>query len=155
MKKILFLISLLLITSSCGFKVVNKAQQQNFHIIEVTTTGDKKINYKIKNNLIFNSKADKKKQIKVSLYSKKIKSIKEKNIKNEIKKYQIIINIDIEIVELNNLKTYKFNVSAIGEFDVFKQHSQTLNNEKKLVELLTDNISEKILRSIGNKLNAL
>lgn len=155
MKKILFLISLLLITSSCGFKVVNKAQQQNFHIIEVTTTGDKKINYKIKNNLIFNSKADKKKQIKVSLYSKKIKSIKEKNIKNEIKKYQIIINIDVEIVELNNLKTYKFNVSAIGEFDVFKQHSQTLNNEKKLVELLTDNISEKILRSIGNKLNAL
>jgi len=155
MKKILFLISLLLITSSCGFKVVNKAQQQNFHIIEVTTTGDKKINYKIKNNLIFNSKADKKKQIKVSLYSKKIKSIKEKNIKNEIKKYQIIINIDIEIVEVNNLKTYKFNVSAIGEFDVFKQHSQTLNNEKKLVELLTDNISEKILRSIGNKLNAL
>jgi outer membrane lipopolysaccharide assembly protein LptE/RlpB len=155
MKKILFLISLLLITSSCGFKVVNKAQQQNFHIIEVTTTGDKKINYKIKNNLIFNSKADKKKQIKVSLYSKKIKSIKEKNIKNEIKKYQIIINIDVEIVELNNLKTYKFNVSAVGEFDVFKQHSQTLNNEKKLVELLTDNISEKILRSIGNKLNAL
>jgi len=155
MKKILLLISLLLITSSCGFKVVNKAQQQNFHIIEVTTTGDKKINYKIKNNLIFNSKADKKKQIKVSLYSKKIKSIKEKNIKNEIKKYQIIINIDIEIVEVNNLKTYKFNVSAIGEFDVFKQHSQTLNNEKKLVELLTDNISEKILRSIGNKLNAL
>ena len=155
MKKILFLISLLLITSSCGFKVVNKAQQQNFHIIEVTTTGDKKINYKIKNILIFNSKADKKKQIKVSLYSKKIKSIKEKNIKNEIKKYQIIINIDIEIVEVNNLKTYKFNVSAIGEFDVFKQHSQTLNNEKKLVELLTDNISEKILRSIGNKLNAL
>lgn len=155
MKKILFLISLLLITSSCGFKVVNKAQQQNFHIIEVTTTGDKKINYKIKNNLIFNSKADKKKQIKVSLYSKKIKSIKEKNIKNEIKKYQIIINIDVEIVELNNLKTYKFNVSAVGEFDVFKQHSQTLNNEKKLVELLTDNISEKILRAIGNQLNAL
>ena len=155
MKKILLLISLLLITSSCGFKVVNKAQQQNFHIIEVTTTGDKKINYKIKNNLIFNSKADKKKQIKVSLYSKKIKSIKEKNIKNEIKKYQVIINIDVEIVELNNLKTYKFNVSAVGEFDVFKQHSQTLNNEKKLVELLTDNISEKILRAIGNQLNAL
>ena len=155
MKKILLLISLLLITSSCGFKVVNKAQQQNFHIIEVTTTGDKKINYKIKNNLIFNSKADKKKQIKVSLYSKKIKSIKEKNIKNEIKKYQVIINIDVEIVELNNLKTYKFNVSAVGEFDVFKQHSQTLNNKKKLVELLTDNISEKILRAIGNQLNAL
>ena len=31
---------------------------------------------------------------------------------------------------------------------VANQYSQTLNNEKKLIELLTDEISEKILNKI-------
>ena len=40
-------------TTSCGFKVVNKSEIYNFNIKEIITTGDKRINYKIKNKLIF------------------------------------------------------------------------------------------------------
>ena len=42
-----------------------------------------------------------------------------------------------------------------GDYDVASQYSQTLNNEKKLVDFLIDNISEQILDELTVRLNAL
>ena len=47
--------------TNCGYKVVNQSDLNNFDIIEITTTGDKRIGYKIKNKLLFNSNKDQKK----------------------------------------------------------------------------------------------
>ena len=45
----LFLLIFLLPTTSCGFKIINKTELNNFTIDEIKSTGDKRINYKIKN----------------------------------------------------------------------------------------------------------
>ena len=58
MKKIIFktllLISLIL-TYNCGYKVLDNTINSNFTIKEIKNTGDSRINYKIKNNLLINS----------------------------------------------------------------------------------------------------
>ena len=61
----LIVISLFL-TSGCGFKVINQSELAKFDISEINTTGNKVINFKLKNKLLFNSKANDKKLIKIN-----------------------------------------------------------------------------------------
>ena len=68
MKKIItksFLFLFLFATVNCGFKVINESEKNNFSIQEIKTSGDKRINFKIKNNLI--SYAKKNDQNKLSI----------------------------------------------------------------------------------------
>ena len=99
--RIIIALFIVLITSGCGFKVVNIADLNNFNIAEITTDGDKRINYKIKNRLLFNSNNNEENQIVVNLFTKKNKAIKEKNIKNEITKYRLSLLVDVKFNSIN------------------------------------------------------
>ena len=90
-----FIIISLFFTSGCGFKVINQSELAKFDISEINTTGNKVINFKLKNKLLFNSKANDKKLIKINLESSKTKGVKEKNIKNEVTKYDINITVKV------------------------------------------------------------
>ena len=81
-------ISLIILLNGCGFKVLDKSDANNFSIKEIITSGDKRINYKITNNLFIYSKKKRQNEIILYLDTKKNNIIKEKNIKNEITKYQ-------------------------------------------------------------------
>ena len=155
MKSLIYLILLTYFTTSCGFKVVNPTKQNNFDIAEITTSGDSLIAYKIKNKLLFNSKKNEKRLVYINLNVSKTKNIKEKNIKNEITKYEIIIKANVNIKEIAKKDDLNFTISNTGDYNVVDQYAKTLNNEKKLVELLTDNLSDQILDEITIKINAL
>ena len=126
--KIFFITILMIIITSCGFNIVEHSDRSTFDIAEIKTSGNNKINYKIKNKILFGSSKNDKKLISLNLDSKKSKSVKEKNIKNEITKYQIKIEINIEVYEINNSKKIFFRVVRAGDYDVASQYSQTLNN---------------------------
>ena len=147
------LIFFFLLTSNCGFKVLDKSKINNFTIKEIQTSGNKRINYKIKNNLLVNSSKNNENILLINLKTKKIKNIKEKNIKNEITKYEISLNVDVEFNLINNDENYTLNISNTGSYLVVDSYSTTLNNEKKLIDDLIENISEKILKKISLKLN--
>ena len=155
MKKLISVINILvfLFLTSCGFKVINNNQLKEFSIADITTTGDKKINFNIRNKLLFNSKDNARKLIKIKLNTTKNKSIKEKNIKNEITKYEIVINVKVEfnVVMKNDFKN--ITVSKSADYSVAEQYSQTLNNEKNLIEYLSEDIAEEILSELALKLN--
>ena len=154
MKKFILLIFILFFTVQCGFKVVD--QNINiFEISEITTIGDKRINYRIKNKLLSTSQEGKDKVIKINLDTKKTRNIKEKNIKNIITKYEIIIVAEVSFRKLNETKLNKFNVNVSGDYTTSKQASITRNNEKELVKLLTNKISDKILKELKYKLDDL
>ena len=102
MKKKVLQIAILIFVTSCGFKVINQSDLLNFHISDIESYGSKRINYKIKNKLLIINQDDDKKEIKLILNTKKTKTIKEKNIKNEITKYQITFNINVSIKDENN-----------------------------------------------------
>ncbi len=155
-KKFLFSILIILfLTNNCGFKIVKKNEIYNFDINEIITSGDNRINFKIKNNLIFNSKKSEKKLVDIYLDTKKSKEVKEKNINNEITKYQITIASSIKVKELINSNVISFTIVKSGDYSVASQYSQTLTNEKKLIDVLTDDVTEDILLQIALKLDDL
>ena len=155
-KKFLFSILIILfLTNNCGFKIVKKSEIYNFDINEIITSGDNRINFKIKNNLIFNSNNSEKKLVDIYLETKKSKEVKEKNINNEITKYQITIASSIKVKELVNGNVISFTIVKSGDYSVASQYSQTLTNEKKLVDVLTDDVTEDILFQIALKLDDL
>ena len=152
MKKLinLALCFLIVVITGCGFKIVNF--DQNFQISEINTSGEKKINYVIKNRLLLGSKEGNENIIKVNILTNKIKNVKEKNINNQITKYEIRITSQVEYSSLTeNLSN--FTVTETGSYSVASKYSNTLNNEKKLVNLLTEKIIEEILTNISAGLN--
>ena len=148
-----FLFLFLFATVNCGFKVINESEKNQFSIQEIKTSGDKRINFKIKNNLLNYSKKNSQNILLIDLSTKKTKNIKEKNIKNEITKYEISLNVNIKFNLINSDTNYKINLSNKGSYLVVDSYSTTLNNEKKLIDNLIENISEKILKKISLKLN--
>ena len=98
---------------SCGFKVVKQSELQNYYISKVEATGENKINYIIRNNLLGTFEEENKKPLKLNIKTSKTKSIKEKNIKNEISKYEIKINVKIKT---NIMGQNEINITKIGEY---------------------------------------
>ena len=152
MKKIITIISILLI-SSCGFKVINLSNE-DFSIVQINTVGDKRVNYLIRNNFLIGSDSNKK-EIIININTNKNKTIKEKNIKNEITKYQLEVTVKIKFYEPNNKIPNNFSVVETGNYLVTKKYSQTLNNENELIEILTEKISKSITNTLRQKFNDL
>ena len=146
------LVLILLFISNCGFKVIDMSEQNNFSIANIETSGESKINYIIKNNLLKSTKKDVNK-INIKLETKKIRKIKEKNIKNEITKYEILITVNAMVTENKNNKRHNLVVTTSGDYSVGEKNSTTRNNEKQIIKLLSNSLSDKILNKINLTLN--
>ena len=146
---------LLILLTSCGFKVIDKSKQSDFYINEINTVGDRRVNFILKNELIRNSKKDSLNQINLEITSKKIKKIKEKNIKNQVTKYEINLNVELKVKITSKDKMFKISSSSNGNYSVADNYSSTLSNEKKLIEYLVENISEDIIKKISSNINDL
>ena len=153
-KIITIAISLILLTG-CGFKIIDKRELLNFNIKEISTNGDKRINFELKNKLSGYNDTNSSKVIKIELDTKKTKSIKEKNISNEITKYQIKVIVNVKLIKTDNTNNLEFTIEREGDYVVADKFSQTLNNEKKLIRNITEKISESIIGEIINKLNVI
>jgi len=139
---------------SCGFKIINENQLRNFDIVNISSTGDNRINFLLKNNLI-DDKEKFNKKIKLLLETEKFKKIKEKNIKNEITKYSINIKVKVDYTLVGNPEKGSFIVSKNGNYNVASQYSQTINNEKILITSLTNQIEEDVVSNLIAVINDL
>ena len=151
--KILILIFCMILTSNCGFKLSNV--QNNYNISEISTKGDKRINYKLKNKILNSSKKENENLILVNISTKKEKNIKEKNIGNEITKYEIIISSNIEFKRITDNNFNTFTVIEKGDYTISKRYSDTLNNEKSLINTLVNDLSDEIIQNLSLRLNDL
>jgi hypothetical protein len=148
-----FIFFLLIIVASCGFRVIDPSTIAYFEVAEIEVSGDSRINFKIKNKIILNSKSSSKERIFLNLHTDKIKSIKEKNIYNETTKFKITVNVKIEVKNMDGKKKI-FYKSKTGEFNVNNtRYSQTLNNEKKTIEVIAELLAEEIISEIALILN--
>tara|TARA_B110001452_G_C15153551_1_gene401447 strand:- start:174 stop:647 length:474 start_codon:yes stop_codon:yes gene_type:complete len=147
-KKKIILLALFLLVTACGFKVLDKSQLIDFKIENIETSGDKKINFFIKNNLSNKFSAlTGKKSILLNIKTTKTKSIKEKNIKNQITKYEIKLNTVVEIDILGETqKNLVLNVG--GNYDVATNHSTTINNQNNLEKNLAERASSTIVKKL-------
>ena len=125
----------------------------NFKIQEITTEGENRINYKLKNYIQVISNNNSNTNIVLNLSSKSKNSIKEKNSSNEVTKYQLDITTIINLRELNTNRTDKFELSVNGDYLVDNKYSETLKNQEQLIENLTRKLSSEIKRELSQRLN--
>ena len=148
------LILTLFLTVSCGFKVLDKSNTNNFTIKEINTSGNSRINYKIKNYLLSNTQKNNTNVLSINMETKIKKKVKEKNIKNEITKYEIDLNTNINTYSIEENRKNDFNLSVAGDYSVdTKNYSSTINNEKNLINNLTEKLAENILKEINKTIN--
>ena len=152
MNKILLVFFFSLLIFGCGYKVVDKSNQRNFYITEITNTGDNRINFKIKNKLLLNNPENKQKQLSLSINSDRKKNIHEKNEKNEITKYKIDVEIKIKYAGVSDKIEGNFVVNTSKILDVKDQQSSTLNRERKLIDLICDDLADEILDEIYSRI---
>ena len=156
MKTFLIIILSLGLLSSCGYKVLDKSNLANFNIIEFNSTGDNKINFFIKNKLknkITNSKEEN--EIIIDLQTVKTKNIKEKNINNQITKYEITVVSTIKVNFINKNISEIIQISSSGNYDIVSSQAKTINNQDNLEKFLAEKISEKILNKLIILINDL
>tara|TARA_B100001057_G_scaffold490962_1_gene580229 strand:+ start:790 stop:1257 length:468 start_codon:yes stop_codon:yes gene_type:complete len=148
MKFLIKIFLLIMLTHGCGFKVIKQSELIDFYISEIETIGDNKINYDLKNKLIYRANDEDKKRINLKIITKKVKTVKEKNTSNEITKYEI--NIQLKININHNYKQINIlNLSDKINYNVSKQYSQTINNENVAIKSLTNGLVDKIIREIS------
>lgn len=147
-KKLFFFLFLL---SSCGFKVVTNTNNYNFD--DIIISGDKRVNYTLKNKLISSSNTKSTNVIKLNIFTDKEKIIKEKNISNKVTKYEIKINAVVDFFFIKNGIKDSLTIVKTGFYDVGTRYSETLNNEKKLTNLLIDSLTKEIIKNLNIKLN--
>jgi hypothetical protein len=155
MKKIILIIFLLTLLNNCGFKIAEEKTLRGYFISEINTYGEGRINYKIKNLLNAKSTDNAKKKLKITLNTNKEKKIKEKNINNEITKYQMNITTKVNYENIFQKMSDDFIINVSGEYKVVEKHISTINNEKKLQKNLANEIADRILKELSDKLNDL
>ena len=140
------LIGMLLTATGCGYKVIDDSAINKLNIKEINSSGNKRINFKIKNSLMveINNSINKENNLIIAINTEKSKKIKEKNINNEVTKYKISITSDVMLNFLEKNEQQKFKVTSTGDFMVGEKYSSTLSNEKRLVESLSDDLSIQI-----------
>ena len=148
-RKILTIFTALILLTSCGFKVIDKTSSLKYAIKNIESEGDKKVNFFIKNNLIkkFSSEYTDD-YVDIKIFSNKKRAIKEKNIKNQITKYNISISTRFEIVFANKNIKKIINLNESGYYDVNNNKSVTTNNQNNLEKHLARKISKQITDKI-------
>ena len=63
--------------------------------------------------------------------------------------------MDVQFQKINSKEKKLFTVLSSSEFNVDNQYSQTINNEKKLIENLSTKITQKIFDKLVQEVNAL
>ena len=146
-KKISILLTALLLLSQCGFKRLDDLMLIN--IISIETDGYKKANYFIKNDLLTQKKNKvNNAKINIKIETKRKKIISEKNIKNEITKYNINIESFVNVYFIKENKKKTFNISENGDYRVEKSSISSSKNLDNLERNLSNSIAKKIRKKI-------
>ncbi len=138
----------LLLFSSCGFKLADR--DNRFEVAEINTFGDKKINYKLKNKISNKSSKGNGDVFNISLNTKKIKLVKEKNISNQVTKNEINIIVNVEYKSLSKGTEGEFSISKKGDYSVSSKYSDTLRNEKNLISNLINDIEDEFFENLSS-----
>ena len=151
MSKILitFIVSLLLLTNSCGFKKLKQNSEALINVKKFETIGVRKISYYLKNEILLNSSNNSKNEINIILKTSKKSKSKIKNITGKTTKYSLSVETELEIENLKTKNKIKKIFSKTMDYNVAKNHTITIDRERK-TEL---NVSMSIADDINRFLN--
>ena len=148
MKKILSLLILTILLDSCGFKIIkpNKYSQINIQNIEIK--GNKNISFLLKNSILLNSNENSKNIYDVTIELKKNKINKIKDGSGKTKRVNVSITANLNLKEINRQNSINRKFEKNADYDVAKNHSDTMNNEKIIDKSLIEQLSDDIISFI-------
>ena len=148
MKKLKFLISIFLIisVSACGYSRLNdQSNELKFNNIEIN--GDKRLAYILKNKLTLLSKTESKNTYDISINLTNSKASKIKDATGKTTRFTMVLNGDLKLSDNNKVFANR-SFSVNNDYDVSKNHSDTIRNEKNSMQNNIDALSEEITKYI-------
>ncbi len=148
--KILLFLSIFILQQGCGYQTLLTENYQKFSVKSFNIDGNKKLgqalsNYfneidNAENNLIFNIKGEKQKEIS------------NRSSAGTPLEYKITLDFNLKIISYpDNNEVFDQNFSQSGSFKASKLHIDSINQEKKIV----DNIVKNIAGQVTNRLNLI
>ena len=132
MKKIIIIIFLFTSLNNCGFKIAENKELKGYLISKIDTYGEGRINYQIKNLLNTKSEANSEKKLKITLNTKKEKKVKEKNINNEITKYQMNVTTNVVFENISQKLSDDIHLIVLGTGPEEKKIKDIVKNRKNI-----------------------
>ena len=149
LKKKLFLLIVFISISNCNYQpLLNKDQlkQLKFHKIDIS--GNKRIAQIIVNKL--NIVKDKKGIFVISVNGKKNVDISNKSATGKILNYNITLECNVEIKNsLTGKILYTKKITNSQNYKSSNMYSDTISNEKKIIENISSLIAEQIINEMS------
>ncbi|MDC0449328.1 hypothetical protein OAL70_00415 [Pelagibacteraceae bacterium] len=146
--KIIFILTFFLL-SSCGFKPINEKNSSLIYFNNIIVSGDKRISYNLKNNILLISDDSSKNNYDAEIKLTKTKKNKIKDISGKVTRYNVNLSALMKLTNNKNKKEIQKTFSKDADFDVAKIHSNTINNESNVTKNLTQQISTDIINFIS------
>jgi len=148
MKKLKFLLVIILLISvnACGYsRLSDKSNDLKFNTIEIN--GDKRLAYTLKNNLNLLSKVESKNTYNLSINLINSKTSRIKDATGKTTRFNLVLNGDLKLTD-NNKVVYNRMFTVNNDYDVSKNHSDTIRNEKNSMQNNINALSEEIAKYI-------
>ena len=145
--KILMLIVTCYFIWGCGYQPILNDENQKFSISQFNLEGNKRLGGLLKNNLIVIKKN--KNSLVLDIKSEKKTVIANKSQTGKILSYSLTLNFEINASKNQNI-IYSKVFTKIQNYNAADVHSGTLNNEKKLVEILIESIANELLIELNS-----
>ena len=143
LKKILIILSLILLTS-CEYKpIYSSANKSNYKIIVTELTGDKKLNKFIVENLTRNSEKDSNQIVNIKINTTYTKSILAKDSSGNATDYQA--NALTTFLIDRNLVTKQFDINEKFNFQKMSDKYEEKSYEENIKKNLAKSISQKLI----------
>ena len=141
LNKIFIFAAVINLLLSCGYQPILNKDNQDFSVSKFNLEGNKRIAGLLKNNLISTKNALN--VIELNIKSEKKTAVSNKSQSGKVLTYSVTLTFEVtasgnENILFNKVYTKSQNYSAA---DV---HSDTLNNEKKVVESLIESIASEL-----------
>ena len=139
----IILISLLLI--GCGFKKVHQSYAGSIQIENLKVSGVSKITNIVRNKIGLISSKDGRNKINLIVKLSKNKKVKEKNISDNVTKYEVALVANIKLTDIKTSKEINKSFQENSQYITSQNYSDTITSENKTTKELTRKISEEIV----------
>jgi hypothetical protein len=142
-------ILIFLLLSSCGFKPINKKNSSLIYFNNIVVSGDKRISYNLKNDILLISDDSSKNNYDAEIKLTKQKKTKIKDLSGKVTRYNINLSALLKLTNNKDKREIQKTFSKDADYDVAKIHSNTINNENNATKNLTQQISTDIINFIN------
>ena len=145
MKNIFVLSLFLILFYSCSYEPILSKKKNDFEFVNISISGDDKINEVIKNNLLSRTSGNKK--YKINLNSEKNIQTVSSDSKGDPKIYKLQIKVDYNVL-LDEKNVYENTVTKQATYNNITDKYELLQYENNITKSLSKNIAEELLFSI-------